>query len=430
MSERLEDDDTAERSWPPSIWEAPPSETGPDEAEPTVVLPEQHVEPAPSAPEPAAAVPVGGARRSLRAVTAIAFVAGLIGGAIGGYAGSRWDGLEDVSIRPPDRLAADRPIESTPPLADDNASIAAVAQKLLPSTVQITARVDDSVAASTGSGFVLDDEGHFVTNNHVVEQAADADGEIRVIDFEGRSFVATVVGRSPVYDLAVLKAPQGIGLTPAALGASRDLLVGDQVVAIGSPLGLSSTVTAGIVSALNRPVTTGDSGSDSSYINAVQTDAAINPGNSGGPLVNLRGQVVGVNSAIATTGAPRGEAGNIGVGFAIPVEQVRTTADQILRTGEARYPVIGAKVRTGSAQDQGVGEEGALIDEVISGSPADDAGLRAGDLITSIEGQRVIDGIELIVAIRSYRPGETVRMVLVRDGRERQASVTLDSEVG
>ena len=145
------------------------------------------------------------------------------------------------------------------------------------------------------------------------------------------------------------------------------------MVAIGSPLGLSSTVTAGIVSALHRPVTTGSTGDDSSYINAVQTDAAINPGNSGGPLVNLRGQVVGVNSAIATTGGIiGGESGNIGVGFAIPIEQVRVTADQILRTGEAQYPVIGAQVRTGGEPTG----EGAEVDEVNPGTPAEEGGLR------------------------------------------------------
>jgi putative serine protease PepD len=376
----------------------------------------------PDTPEPIAAVP---RTRSLRAVTAVALVAGLVGGAIGGYAVDQWDGLDDVTVVPSDRFRDSAEAVSTPPLAADNTSIAAVARKLLPSTVQITAQFGGDTTGSTGSGFVLDDKGHFVTNNHVVEQAAEENGEIRVIDYGGKSFVATVVGRSPVYDLAVLKADEGIGLTPASLGSSRALRVGDGVVAIGSPLGLSSTVTAGIVSALNRPVTTGDAGNQSSYINAVQTDAAINPGNSGGPLVNLRGQVVGVNSAIATTGAPRGEAGNIGVGFAIPVEQVRTTAEQILRTGEARYPVIGAKVRTGSGD-----ESGALIDEVVSGTPADRAGLKSGDVITSVEGQRVLDGIELIVAIRTYQPGETIRLVLTRNGRERQVSITLDSEVG
>ena len=214
--------------------------------------------------------------------------------------------------------------------------------------MQISAELEGQEGGATGSGFVLDRQGHVVTNNHVVEDADDNDGSIEIVDQDGNRYPAEVVGRSPVYDLAVLFVPKARGLQPAALGASQALRVGEGVVAIGSPLGLSSTVTAGIVSALDRPVTTGDTGDDSSYINAVQTDAAINPGNSGGPLVNLRGQVVGVNSAIATTGGSiGGEAGNIGVGFAIPIEQVRVTADQILRTGEAQYPVIGAKVRTG-----------------------------------------------------------------------------------
>jgi putative serine protease PepD len=199
--------------------------------------------------------------------------------------------------------------------------------------------------------------------------------------------------------------------------------VGETVVAIGSPLGLSSTVTSGIVSALDRPVTTGDA-DESSYINAVQTDAAINPGNSGGPLVNLRGQVVGVNSAIATMGGFGGEAGNIGVGFAIPMEQVRVTAAQILRTGEAKYPVIGANVDTRSRRD------GAEIVEVPSGTPADQAGLEEGDIVVAVDDVRVTDGIELIVAIRSHQPGETVSLTVRRDGREQQVEITLDAKVG
>ena len=186
-------------------------------------------------------------------------------------------------------------------------------------------------------------------------------------------------------------------------------------------------MTAGIVSALQRPVTTGDSAEESSYINAVQTDAAINPGNSGGPLVNMLGQVIGVNSAIATTGGTTGgdQAGNIGVGFAIPIEQVKVTADQILRTGEARYPVIGAKVQTGQRDGSG-----AEIDEVIEDTPAEDAGLEKGDVVVALEGQKVTDGIALIVSIRSHQPGETLTFTVVRDGDEKDIDVTLDSEVG
>ncbi len=315
---------------------------------------------------------------------------------------------------------------SVPPLKADNGSVAAVAQTLLPSTVQIVAEYDGQTGGATGSGFVLDRQGHIVTNNHVVAQAAGDDGPIEVVDQEGNRYEAEVVGRSPVYDLAVLHAKGATGLSPASLGASQALRVGEVVVAFGSPLGLSSTVTSGIVSALRRPVTTGDAASESSYINAVQTDAAINPGNSGGPLVNLRGQVVGVNSAIATTGGGvGGESGNIGVGFAIPVEQVRITSDQILKTGEARYPVIGAKVQTGRNDGRG-----AAIDEVVGGTPAARSGLQKGDLVTEVGGERVSDGISLIVAIRSHQPGETVRFTLTRSGRERTVEVTLDSEVG
>ena len=356
-------------------------------------------------------------------VCVLALGLGLIGGALGGLAYERVtdDGAGTVS----GGLAGVDTV-SEAPLSDENGSIEAVAARLLPSTVQISAQYQGQRGGATGSGFVLDRQGHVITNNHVVADADEADGPIEIVDQDGNRFPATVVGRSSVYDLAVLYSPKARGLTPAALGSSQALRVGEGVVAIGSPLGLSSTVTAGIVSALHRPVTTGDAGNDSSYINAVQTDAAINPGNSGGPLVNLRGQVVGVNSAIATTGGTiGGEAGNIGVGFAIPIEQVRVTADQILRTGEARYPVIGAQVRTGQNDGQG-----AEVDDVMPDTPAEKGGLRKGDVIVEVEGERVTDGIALIVAIRSHQPGETVEFTVLRDGEERTISLTLGAETG
>jgi putative serine protease PepD len=356
-------------------------------------------------------------------VCALAILVGLVGGVLGGAAYDRWDdsrpgtvdgGLSGVSTR------------NEAPLPADNGSVAAVAEELLPSTVQILADYQGSDRGATGSGFVLDAQGHIVTNNHVVASAAEESGSVEVVDQDGNRYSAEVVGRSEVYDLAVLYAEAATGLRPAALGASRTLNIGEGVVAIGSPLGLSSTVTAGIISALNRPVSTGDSQDEASYINAVQTDAAINPGNSGGPLVNLAGEVVGVNSAIATTGGGLGEAGNIGVGFAIPVEQVRTTADQILRTGEARYPVIGAQVQIGGSEEG----RGAVIDEVLPDTPAEEAGLAKDDLVTELEGERVADGIALIVMIRTHQPGETLAFTVVRGGDERQVEVTLDSEVG
>jgi putative serine protease PepD len=357
------------------------------------------------------------------AVACLALVVGILGGLAGGAIqdelaarpGTNDNGLNGVRT------------QTAAPLEVDNGSVAAVAQALLPSTVQIVAELDGRSGGATGSGFVLDREGHVVTNDHVVASAAEDDGPIVVIDHTGERREATVVGRSSVYDLAVLSVKGAGDLEPAALGSSQVLRVGDPVIAFGAPLGLSQTVTSGIVSALNRPVTTsGQSDDDSSYINAVQTDAAINPGNSGGPLVNLAGEVVGVNSAIATNGGASGEAGNIGVGFAIPIEQVRTTVDQILRTGEAEYPVIGAQVRTGGEPDA----NGATITEVMPDTPAERAGLEKDDVITAVDDQPVSDGISLIVAIRTHLPGETVEMSVVRGDEERVVQVELDGKVG
>ena len=356
-------------------------------------------------------------------VAVVALLVGLLGGVIGGVAVSSSmssDGVANVPVIGTDNGAS-------APLDARNGSVAAVANKLLPSTVQIQANggADGSAqGGATGSGFVLDDKDHVITNNHVVADAT-GDGELKVVDQNGKKHDAKIVGRSPVYDIAVLEVTDATSFEPASIGSSRSMRVGDTVVAIGSPLGLSSTVTSGIISATDRPVTTGDP-DQSSYINAVQTDAAINPGNSGGPLVNLRGQVVGVNSAIATTGGSvGGESGNIGVGFAIPMEQVRVTASQILATGKARYPVIGANVNTGAES------EGAEVVDVPSGTPAAEAGLRKGDIVTGVDDKQITDGIGLIVAIRSHQPGETVTLVVKRDGgNTKKVRVTLDGKVG
>lgn len=356
-------------------------------------------------------------------VAATALVVGLVGGTLGGVAVS--SSMNDGSQT--GLLGSGGAGTASPPLEPENGSVAAVAGELLPSTVQILAKKDSGdlvgPGGATGSGFVLDSNGHIITNNHVVA-AAGGGGEIQIIDHLGKTYDAEVIGRSPVYDIAVLRSEGARGLNPAALGSSKSMNVGETVVAIGSPLGLSSTVTSGIVSALDRPVTTGNQ-DESSYINAVQTDAAINPGNSGGPLVNLRGQVVGVNSAIATMGGGlASEGGNIGVGFAIPMEQVRVTADQILRTGEAKYPVIGANVNTGGET------EGAEVVEVPSGTPADDAGLEEGDVVVSVDDVAVTDGIGLIVAIRSHRPGDTIALRVERDGDQMTVRIKLDAKVG
>ena len=356
-------------------------------------------------------------------VAVVALVVGLLGGVIGGVAVSSSmssDGVANIPVIGTDN-GASAPLDAT------NGSVAAVAKKLLPSTVQIQANggADGSTqGGATGSGFVLDDKDHVITNNHVVADAT-GDGELKVVDQNGKKHDAKIVGRSPVYDIAVLEVTDATSFEPVSIGSSRSMRVGDTVVAIGSPLGLSSTVTSGIISATDRPVTTGDQ-DQSSYINAVQTDAAINPGNSGGPLVNLRGQVVGVNSAIATTGGSvGGESGNIGVGFAIPMEQVQVTASQILATGKARYPVIGANVDTGAKT------EGAEVVDVPSGTPAAQAGLRKGDIVTGVNGKQITDGIGLIVAIRSHQPGETVTLLVKRAGGDtKKVRVTLDGKIG
>jgi putative serine protease PepD len=346
----------------------------------------------------------------------LALVVGLVGGLLGGalVVGSTGTGQSDVL-----------PALDLAPLTGGG-SVAAVAQRVLPSTVQVRVVSGDDSAATgaTGSGFAVDGHGHVITNNHVVEVAGE-NGTITVVDAEGREHRAELVGRSPVYDIAVLDVRPLRGLRPATLGSSHRIHVGDTVVAIGSPLGLRSTVTSGIISALDRPVTTGGSSGGASFINAVQTDAAINPGNSGGPLVDLAGRVVGVNSAIATTGNTfGGQGGSIGVGFAIPMEQVRVTANQILDTGEAQYPVIGARVDTRTAS------HGAMVTVVPGGTPAAAAGLRVGDRIIAVGDVRVADGVALIVAIRSHRPGQRIQLTVVRDGVQRTLEIRLDAQVG
>ncbi|WP_445258261.1 S1C family serine protease [Nocardioides aurantiacus] len=348
------------------------------------------------------------------AVAALALVLGLTGGAIAGGLMAD-DGAGGATIGVERRTAQ--------PLPADNASIASVAEEVLPSTVQILAGSAGSSSGATGSGFVYDDEGHVITNNHVVAEAAEAGQDIRIVDQDGNRSAARVVGRSTVYDLAVLEAEGARSMQPAAIGSADQMRVGETVVAIGSPLGLSSTVTSGIISAVNRPVTTGESQSDNSYINAVQTDAAINPGNSGGPLVDLQGQVVGVNSAIASLGSISGDqGGNIGVGFAIPVEQVQVTAAQILRTGKAQYPVIGANVRGLPSLD------GARVEEIDRGSPASDADLEVGDVIRRVDDALVTSSIDLVVAIRSHVPGEEVTLSVTRGDRDFSVPVTLDAK--
>ena len=403
---------------------------GPQASEDTLRLPSELAVGGPSSPPPPwigpPPQPASGVESTpkwlLPAVAAIALVIGLLSGAVGGVVASRNVAQPGGSSVP----GLDLPRRTVAPLPADNSSIPSVAEKVLPSTVQIVAEYQGEAAGATGSGWVFDENGHIVTNNHVIENAAKDKGPIKIIDYSGKHYSAEVVGRSAVYDLAVLKVSKAKQLTPLVVGASQEMRVGETVVAVGSPLGLSSSVTSGIISALDRPVSTGNGGDSNSYINAVQTDAAINPGNSGGPLVNLHGQVIGVNSAIATmTGGISGDqSGNIGVGFAIPAEQVLTTVTQIIKTGQAQYPVIGAGVRGTESMD------GATITNVEPGMPAAQAGLKVDDVVRQVNGRPIAGSIDLVVAIRSQVAGEQVTLLIERGGKTQEIKVRLAAKVG
>ncbi|QIK82914.1 S1C family serine protease [Sanguibacter sp. HDW7] len=305
-------------------------------------------------------------------------------------------------------------------------SVAGVAAAVLPSVVSLEVR--GSQGSATGSGFVYSADGFIITNNHVVAGAS-GESPITVTFSDGTELAGTVVGRTEGYDLAVVKVER-TGLVPLTLGDSEVVVVGDPVIAIGAPLGLEGTVTTGIVSALNRPVTAGDQGS-TSWINALQTDAAINPGNSGGPLVNLVGEVVGVNSAIAQApGSSQGAAGSIGLGFAIPANQVRRTAQQLIETGTATRPIIGALLDN-RYEGEGVRilrTEDAPANEVpvTPGGPADKAGIKPGDVIVGIDGRPVTQEDELLVAIRALAPGDTIVLTIREGSTDRDVSVVLD----
>jgi putative serine protease PepD len=299
-----------------------------------------------------------------------------------------------------------------------------VAKRVLPSTVMIKAGA--GTGAATGSGFVLDTQGRIMTNNHVIQGAADGD-RIEVVFDDGRRARATILGRSPSYDLAILKVAASRSLAPMQIGDSDAVRVGETVIAVGAPLSLPGTVTQGIISSRNRPVVVaggGNADAASAYINAIQTDAPINPGNSGGPLIDAAARVIGVNSAILTLGQARGQAGNIGLGFAIPINQAMDIGALLIKDGKATYPVIGAKVSDTSDQS------GVQLTTVEPNGPAERAGLRDGDKIISIDGTAVRDLEQLIVTIRTHRPKDVVELGYERGGVKATARVTLGSKEG
>lgn len=346
-------------------------------------------------------------------------VVSLAAGAVGGVLGERY--LEDS--RP---ASANLPVSGAAPVDRAPDSVAAIAASVLPSVVAL--EVSGEGSRGSGSGFVLREDGYILTNNHVVAGAGGPGGSITVVFADGSEASGTVVGATNDYDLAVVKVERS-GLTALPLGDSDEVVVGDQVVAVGAPLGLQGTVTSGIVSAVNRPVTAGDR-EGQAFINAIQTDAAINPGNSGGPLVNLAGEVVGVNSAIAQLpGASlTGGVGSIGLGFAIPSNQVRRTAEQLIETGEATYPYIGV-ILDERYQGEGVqvlaAPEGESTNPVEPESPADRAGIRPGDIILSIDGRPVTEPDEVVVAIRARAPGDAVTLRIRSGEEERDVRVVL-----
>ncbi|MDT0318096.1 S1C family serine protease [Streptomyces millisiae] len=358
----------------------------------------------------------------LAAIVAATLIAGGVGGGIG-YLVADDDGTSAS-------LSADRGSDTVARPPD---SVAGIAEAALPSVVTIEA--GNGAEGSTGTGFVYDEEGHIMTNNHVVASAANG-GTLSVTFSDGENYDAEVVGRAEGYDVAVIRITnlQGRDLAPLPLGDSDQVAVGDATIAIGAPFGLSGTVTTGIISAEDRPVASSDGqGGSASYMNALQTDASINPGNSGGPLLNADGEVIGVNSAIQSTPSVGGEAGSIGLGFAIPINQAERVAQDLIDGGEPIYPIIGASVESGGAVTDGaqiVESTNDGSDPVVAGGPADEAGLQAGDVITRF-GDRIIDsGPTLISQIWTYQPGDSVDITYQRDGQERTTTLVLGERVG
>jgi S1-C subfamily serine protease len=356
---------------------------------------------------------VGRAKYGLR-ILILSIVIALVAGAIGGGTGylltrSTSDSLHRSGVH----LAQGGSPANRPP-----GSIADIAKRVGPSVVSIAVTTD--TAEDVGSGVVIDKAGYVLTNNHVVEAAATS-GSIVVTFSNEDSARATIVGRDPVSDLAVIKVPT-TSLTVASLGFSKDLAVGDPVIAIGSPLGLQGTVTTGIVSALNRPVHVfDDQGNSDAYIGAVQTDAAINPGNSGGALVDASGRVVGINSAAAQLSE---QSQAIGIGFAIPIDYAKGIAEQLIATGHA---VHGSLSATGKSVVSGL-EEGAYLEQVVPGGAAARAGLRNGDVVVVADGQPVLTFDQLVVEVQEHKPGDTIVITYFRGSAKRTASVTLDKD--
>jgi putative serine protease PepD len=361
-------------------------------------------------------------------LVAAALVGALVVGGLAGFGGAATYDLVDVT----DAGSSSGGSETATSVVErkDTAapagSVEDVANSVLPSVVKINVR--GVQGEGSGSGVVISEDGEILTNNHVVEVAAQG-GSVSVAFDDGTTAPAEIVGTDPLTDLAVIKAEGVSGLKPAALGQSGNLDVGEEVVAIGSPFGLEATVTSGIVSALHRPVSiSGESSAISTTYPAIQTDAAINPGNSGGPLVNMNGEVVGINSSIRTSSSSMGPGGSIGLGFAIPLDEVLPIVDQ-LRNGETpTHARLGISVTDARSEDGLL--SGAGVAQVTGGSAGAEAGLERGDIITKVNDRPVTDASSLVATIRAHRPGDTVTLAVVRGDETLELEATLDSDEG
>jgi putative serine protease PepD len=347
-------------------------------------------------------------RRSLAPVLLICLVTALLAGGLGGTLGFVFAVRGGLATSGGTQLGA---TASDPPAAANRApdSMAGVVKRVQPSVVTVR------VTGAIGSGFVVSADGYVITNDHVIDGAGDS---MSVAFSDGSTAKATLVGHDPESDIAVLKVARS-GLTPVAIGNSDSIAVGDPVLAFGSPLALVNTVTEGIVSALDRTIEAGEGGT-TRYYAAIQTDAAVNQGNSGGPLVNAAGQVIGVNSVIRSLSSTESEAGNIGIAFAIPINQAKRIAGDIIDHGKARRTVIGAEVVEGTTSGAG-----ARLRSVEPSGPAAAAGLKAGDVVTKLDNHVLEDGSDLIALVRKYAPGTVVAIEYRRGTKTMTASVTL-----
>jgi putative serine protease PepD len=354
---------------------------------------------------------------SLR-LSALALLAVLLVGIAGGSVG--WL-LSRGTGEAPLHRAGEQLSEVSAGISRKPGSVSDIAARVMPAVVSVEVRVGQS--GDTGSGVVVDgDNGYIVTNNHVISAAAGVEGaDIRAVFSDGSGSPARIVGRDPASDVAVLKVEKP-GLVTATLGNSDKVLVGDPVVAIGSPLGLAGTVTSGIISALHRPVRLSGEGSDTNaVINALQTDAPINPGNSGGALVDATGAVIGINTAMLAVGGSGGSGGSTGLGFAIPIDTVRDIAQQLISTGTAVHATLGVNTRSVTDGTR----DGALVLNVEPGGPGAKAGIQEQDVIIAVDGKPVGSSEELEVAVDAHKPGATISLEVVRNGSSRTIKATL-----